>query len=87
MDFYLSFWYVLLFLLGASVGSLMNVCVYRLPLEKSILWPSSRCFSCLQPIRWRDNIPLLSYWLLRGKCRNCGSPFFFTSHDAPARAV
>jgi leader peptidase (prepilin peptidase)/N-methyltransferase len=75
IDFYLSFWYVLLFLLGASVGSLMNVCIYRLPLEKSILWPSSRCFSCLQPIRFYDNIPILSYAILRGRCRVCRQTF------------
>jgi leader peptidase (prepilin peptidase)/N-methyltransferase len=63
------------FVLGAVVGSLLNVCVIRLPLEKSVLWPSSRCGRCLQPIRMRDNIPLLSYWLLRGRCRVCKEPF------------
>jgi leader peptidase (prepilin peptidase)/N-methyltransferase len=63
------------FVLGAVVGSLLNVCIIRLPQEKSILWPSSRCGRCLQPIRMRDNIPLVSYWLLRGRCRVCGQPF------------
>jgi len=63
------------FVLGASVGSLLNVVVARLPLEKSILWPGSRCGNCLQAIRMRDNIPLLSYWLLRGRCRHCGERF------------
>jgi leader peptidase (prepilin peptidase)/N-methyltransferase len=63
------------FVLGTVVGSLLNVCVYRLPLEKSILWPGSRCSLCLQPIRWYDNIPLLSYLWLRGKCRTCGVRF------------
>jgi leader peptidase (prepilin peptidase)/N-methyltransferase len=69
------FWLVVLFVLGAAFGSLLNVCIARLPLEKSLLWPGSRCGQCLQPIRWYDNIPLLSYWLLRGRCRMCGAPF------------
>ncbi|HEV3263562.1 MAG TPA: prepilin peptidase, partial [Gemmataceae bacterium] len=63
------------FLLGASVGSFLNVCIARLPLEKSLLWPGSRCGRCLQPIRWYDNLPLLSYWILRGRCRVCGARF------------
>ena len=49
-------WVAWTFILGAAVGSLLNVCVARLPLEKSILWPSSRCGNCLRPIRWFDNI-------------------------------
>jgi leader peptidase (prepilin peptidase)/N-methyltransferase len=65
----------MLFLLGACIGSFLNVCIYRLPLEKSLLWPDSRCGHCFQPIRWYDNIPLLSYWLLRGRCRTCGYRF------------
>lgn len=68
-------WTAWTFVLGAAIGSLLNVCVARLPLEKSILWPSSRCGHCLQRIRWYDNVPLLSYWLLRGRCRNCGTSF------------
>jgi leader peptidase (prepilin peptidase)/N-methyltransferase len=68
-------WHVLLFYLGASAGSFLNVCIYRIPLEKSILWPGSRCGRCFQPIRWYDNLPLLSYWLLRGRCRRCGARF------------
>lgn len=63
------------FVLGAVVGSGLNVCAYRLPYEKSILWPGSRCGHCLQPVRWYDNVPLVSYWLLRGRCRSCGAPF------------
>jgi leader peptidase (prepilin peptidase)/N-methyltransferase len=58
------------------VGSFLNVCIYRLPKEKSPLWPlGSRCGSCFQPIRWYDNLPLLSYWRLRGRCRTCGAAF------------
>jgi leader peptidase (prepilin peptidase)/N-methyltransferase len=68
-------WTIWTFILGAAVGSLLNVCIARLPLEKSILWPSSHCGSCFRPIRWFDNIPLISYWLLRGRCRNCGATF------------
>jgi leader peptidase (prepilin peptidase)/N-methyltransferase len=71
----LTTWLLILFLLGAAVGSFLNVCIYRLPYEKSILWPSSLCGQCLQPIRWYDNLPLLSYWLLRGRCRKCDARF------------
>src|SRR4051812_35355986 len=66
----------MVFLIGAAVGSFLNVCIYRLPLEKSPLWPlGSRCGKCLQPIGALDNIPLLSYWLLRGRCRTCKVPY------------
>jgi leader peptidase (prepilin peptidase)/N-methyltransferase len=68
-------WLVLVFFLGAVVGSFLNVCVARLPLEKSVLWPGSRCGHCFQPVRWYDNLPLISYWWLRGRCRTCGGPF------------
>jgi leader peptidase (prepilin peptidase)/N-methyltransferase len=71
----LSFWLVFWFVLGASLGSFLNVCIYRVPLEKSVLWPGSRCGHCLQPLRWFDNLPLVSYWLLRGRCRACGARF------------
>lgn len=63
------------FVVGAMVGSFLNVCIYRLPLEKSLFWPGSRCGHCFQAIRWYDNIPLLSYWVLRGRCRVCGQRF------------
>jgi leader peptidase (prepilin peptidase)/N-methyltransferase len=66
---------VFVFLLGAAVGSWLNVCVYRLPYEKSIAWPGSHCGQCYQPIPWFDNVPLLSYWLLGGRCRCCGSRY------------
>ncbi len=71
----LFFWLICLFLLGAIVGSFLNVCIFRIPVEKSILWPPSMCGQCLQPIRWYDNVPLLSYVLLRGRCRRCGARF------------
>jgi leader peptidase (prepilin peptidase)/N-methyltransferase len=68
-------WLPLVFTLGAVVGSFVNVCVYRLPYERSLLWPGSRCGKCFQRIRWYDNLPLVSYWVLRGRCRTCGAPF------------
>lgn len=66
---------ILVFVVGASVGSFLNVAIARLPLEKSLIWPGSRCGVCLQPIRWFDNIPLVSYLRLRGRCRSCGQYF------------
>lgn len=64
------------FVVGICVGSFLNVCSYRLPLEKSVLWPRvSHCGHCFQPIAWYDNMPLLSYLWLRGRCRVCGARF------------
>jgi leader peptidase (prepilin peptidase)/N-methyltransferase len=63
------------FVLGLIVGSFLNVLIARLPYEKSIVWPSSRCFSCFQPIGWSDNIPILGYLFLGGKCRTCQTPY------------
>jgi leader peptidase (prepilin peptidase)/N-methyltransferase len=57
--------------LGLAVGSFLNVCIYRVPRKQSIVSPGSRCGSCGYALRAVDNIPLLSYALLRGKCRNC----------------
>ncbi len=56
---------------GAAVGSFLNVCIWRLPEERSIVTPRSFCPVCNHPIRFYDNIPLLSYLLLRGQCRDC----------------
>jgi len=61
-------------LIGAIVGSFLNVVIARLPAEnESIVFPASRCPKCLKPITWYDNIPILSFILLKGKCRNCGA--------------
>jgi leader peptidase (prepilin peptidase)/N-methyltransferase len=68
-------WIGFTFLLGAAIGSWLNVCIYRIPYEKSVLWPGSHCGHCFQPVRWYDNIPLVSYWMLRGRCRRCGTRF------------
>ena len=66
---------LMLFLLGSAVGSFLNVCIVRLPQGRSLIRPASCCGECHTPIRSRDNVPLLSYWLLRGRCRACGAPF------------
>jgi len=61
-------------LFGLVIGSFLNVCIYRIPLMKSIIRPPSSCPSCGQRIKFYDNIPLISYLLLWGKCRRCGHP-------------
>jgi leader peptidase (prepilin peptidase) / N-methyltransferase len=64
---------VVVFVVGVAVGAVVHFCADRLSYEKSILWPGPRCPSCVQPIRWYDNIPLVSYWLLGRRCRTCGA--------------
>lgn len=63
------------FVMGACIGSFLNVCIYRIPLGISLSWPGSHCYRCGQPVRWYDNIPLFSYLILRGRCRHCGVHF------------
>lgn len=58
-------------LFGLSVGSFLNVCIHRLPRRLSLWSPPSRCGSCETPVAWRDNVPVLSYLLLSGRCRHC----------------
>ena len=62
------------FLIGTVVGSFLNVCVYRIPLQKSLIWPGSRCPRCFAAIAGFDNIPIVSWIALRGECRRCGLP-------------
>jgi leader peptidase (prepilin peptidase)/N-methyltransferase len=57
--------------LGLAVGSFLNVCIHRLPRQESLASPGSRCPQCAAPLRWHDNIPLLSYIVLGGRCRSC----------------
>lgn len=59
------------FVAGLVVGSFLNVCIYRIPKDKSLLFPGSLCPFCGKSIKWYDNIPLISYLILRGKCRFC----------------
>lgn len=61
------------FILGMLTGSFLNVCICRLPKGESVVSPPSHCPSCSYKIRWYDNIPVVSYLFLRGKCRGCGS--------------
>ncbi len=61
--------------LGLVVGSFLNVVIARLPYEKSIIWPGSHCLHCYRPVRRWDNVPVLGYLRLRGRCRHCGASF------------
>jgi leader peptidase (prepilin peptidase)/N-methyltransferase len=61
-------------LFGLVVGSFLNVCIVRLPAEQSVISPRSRCPNCGSAVAWRDNIPLVSWLVLAGKCRSCRSP-------------
>lgn len=62
------------FLYGSVIGSFLNVCIYRIPWEKSVVWPASRCPACLGPIAAGDNVPILGWLLLGGRCRHCATP-------------
>jgi len=65
------------FIFGICIGSFLNVCIYRLPAGKSIVHPPSSCPGCDTTIRFYDNIPLMSWLLLRGRCRHCHTPIAF----------
>ena len=66
-----------IFIFGCIVGSFLNVCIVRMPHERSIVKPASHCPRCKKPIAWYDNVPLVSYLVLGGKCRHCKAPFSF----------
>jgi leader peptidase (prepilin peptidase)/N-methyltransferase len=59
---------------GLAVGSFLNVLAARIPLRRSVVFPGSACMSCTTPLHWYDNVPLLSYAVLRGRCRHCAAP-------------
>jgi len=68
-------WLLWLFagIVGAAIGSFLNVCIYRWPAEQSVIRPPSRCPSCEHALAWYDNVPILGWLLLRGRCRYCGA--------------
>lgn len=68
---------ILVFIFGSAVGSFLNVCIYRMPLEKSIVKPRSFCPHCSKTILWYDNIPVLSYIILKARCRFCRGRIHF----------
>lgn len=65
---------VLSFVFGGYIGSFLNVCIWRIPRGESIVWPPSHCPKCSARIRWYQNIPILSWLALRGRCANCRQP-------------
>ncbi len=64
-------WAVFVAVAGLFIGSFLNVCIYRIPRDESVIWPASHCPGCGEKIKPWDNIPLVSYLLLRGRCRGC----------------
>src|SRR5262249_25602579 len=62
-------------LFGLLIGSFLNVCIYRWPRDMSVVKPRSMCPECENPVAWYDNIPVLSFILLKGRCRHCQAPF------------
>ena len=58
-------------LVGLAIGSFLNVCIHRVPADQSVVWPGSRCPACATPIAWYDNLPVLSWLRLGGRCRTC----------------
>jgi len=73
-EFQLTIGIVFAFVFGSALGSFLNVCIYRIPLKKSIVRPPSSCPQCGAPIRFYDNIPIISYIMLLGRCRHCRTP-------------
>jgi len=72
-----TIYFIVVFVFGAIIGSFLNVCIYRIPRKKSIIHPSSACPVCEKPVRFYDNVPLVSWLVLKGKCRDCGARISF----------
>ena len=70
----IALFFVFVFFIGASVGSFLNVCIARWPADESVVRPRSKCPRCGAGIAWYDNVPVVSWFVLRAKCRNCGLP-------------
>lgn len=70
-------WIVFVFIIGAVIGSFLNVVIYRVPNEQSVVFPSSSCPKCNTPLKFYDNIPIISYLVLQGKCRFCKAGISF----------
>jgi len=60
--------------LGLMFGSFLNVCIYRIPRRESLNWPPSHCTACQRPLAWFENVPVVAWLALRGRCRTCGAP-------------
>ncbi len=71
MGFIDGYFTLIVFMFGACLGSFLNVCIYRIPAELSVVKPRSRCPKCMTDLAWKDNIPILGWLMLRGKCRYC----------------
>lgn len=65
--------YIIIFVFGIVIGSFLNVCIYRLPLHESIITAPSHCMTCGRKLKWYDMVPVFSWIVLGGKCRNCKS--------------
>ena len=74
------FWSLVFFAFGCIVGSFLNVCIYRMPLDLSVVSPPSHCPHCKYAIPFYLNIPLVTWLVLRGRCKNCGAPI--SAHSA-----
>ena len=74
MSFWDGYFTIIVFLFGACWGSFLNVCIYRIPAELSVIKPRSRCPKCMTNLAWRDNIPIFGWIVLGGKCRYCQAP-------------
>ena len=66
---------VIVFIYGSLIGSFLNVAIYRLPLERSVVFPGSACGTCGTPLRWWENLPIIAYFYLGGRCAVCGSSY------------